>query len=61
MDEDQRISFLKEKHKEIHDICEANPTPELKKQKLALKDEINKLEVKKNYLYDEHAGGLDGF
>tara|TARA_R110002167_G_C12345659_1_gene621657 strand:+ start:209 stop:382 length:174 start_codon:yes stop_codon:yes gene_type:complete len=44
MNLEERIANLKEKHDKIHDECEDNPTPDLKKQKLALKDEISDLE-----------------
>ncbi len=40
----KRITNLKEQHAKIHEECENNPTPDLKKEKLALKDEIQDLE-----------------
>lgn len=41
---EDRIENLKEQHALIHQECELHPTTELKKKKLALKDEISDLE-----------------
>jgi hypothetical protein len=51
-----RIDTLKEKHKKIHQECEQNPSIELKKKKLALKDEIQDLEWA-----DLYQGGVENF
>jgi hypothetical protein len=42
----ERITFLKEQHAELHEEIEnlTSPPPELKKKKLAIKDEIQDLE-----------------
>ena len=45
-----RISVLEGMHKDLHDQCEKNPTTELKKRKLEVKTELQKL---KNYLTDK--------
>lgn len=41
---EDRIENLKEQHALVHKECELHPTTELKKKKLALKDEISDLE-----------------
>ena len=51
-----RIINLKEQHAELHEECEQNPTTELKKRKLALKDEIQDLEWA-----DMYQGGVESF
>ena len=51
-----RIINLKEQHAEIHKECEQNPTTELKKIKLALKDEIQDREWA-----DMYQGGVEYF
>tara|TARA_B100001094_G_scaffold304848_1_gene334188 strand:+ start:4287 stop:4481 length:195 start_codon:yes stop_codon:yes gene_type:complete len=58
---DIRIAVLETMHKDLHDQCEKNPTAELKKRKLEVKTELQKLQTKKDYDYDEHAGGIETF
>jgi hypothetical protein len=53
----QRIQWLKEKHRQLHRECEANPSKDLKKEKLVIKDEIERLQ----YDPDEHQGGVESF
>ena len=57
---DIKISVLESMHKDLHDECEKNPTTELKKRKLEVKTEQQKLK-NSNYNYDEHAGGIETF
>ena len=51
-----RIETLKQKHKKMHQECEETPSTELKKKKLALKDEIQDLEWA-----DMYQGGVESF
>lgn len=53
----QRIQWLKEKHRKLHRECEENPSKDLKKEKLLIKDEIERLQ----YDPDEHQGGVESF
>lgn len=53
----KRIQWLKEKHQKLHKECTINPSKELKKQKLLIKDEIERLQ----YNPDEHQGGVESF
>jgi len=53
---EDRIANLKDQHAAVHEECEENPTTELKKQKLALKDEIQDLEWAEMY-----QGGVENF
>lgn len=53
----ERIQWLKERHKQLHKECQATPSKELKKEKLSIKDEIERLE----YNPDEHQGGVESF
>jgi uncharacterized protein YdcH (DUF465 family) len=46
---EDRIENLKEQHNLVHQECEINPTTDLKKKKLALKDEISDLEWAEMY------------
>ena len=57
---DIKISVLESMHKDLHDQCEKNPTTELKKRKLEVKTELQKLK-NLDYNYDEHAGGIETF
>jgi len=57
MDRIERIQWLKEKHQKLHKECDINPTKELKKAKLFIKDEIERL----SYNPDEHQGGVEYF
>jgi hypothetical protein len=57
MDKHKRIQWLKEKHQQLHRECEATPSKDLKKQKLLIKDEIERLQ----YNPDEHQGGVESF
>ena len=57
MDKHKRIQWLKEKHRKLHRECEANPSKDLKKEKLLIKDEIERLQ----YNPDEHQGGVESF
>jgi hypothetical protein len=54
----ERITFLKEQHAELHEEIEnlTSPPPELKKKKLAIKDEIQDLEWA-----DMYQGGVENF
>jgi hypothetical protein len=52
-----RINHLKEEHQRLHDEVETFPTSiDLKKQKLAVKDEIQDLEWA-----DMYQGGVESF
>ena len=51
-----RINHLKEEHQRLHDLIEMFPEKELKKKKLALKDEIQDLEWA-----DMYQGGVESF
>lgn len=53
----ERIQWLKERHQQLHKECETSPSRELKKEKLAIKDEIERLQ----YDPDEHQGGVEYF
>jgi len=55
-----KISVLEGLHKDLHDQCEKNPTPELKRRKLEVKTELMRLK-NSDYNYDEHAGGIETF
>ena len=57
MTKEERIQYLQEKHKQLHEECEKTPTKELKKEKLFVKDEIERL----RYNPDEHQGGVEYF
>jgi len=57
MDKHKRIQWLKEKHRQLHRECEANPSKDLKKEKLLIKDEIERLQ----YDPDTHQGGVESF
>jgi len=57
MTREQRIQWLKEKHQQLHEECENNPSRELKKEKLFVKDEIERLQFNP----DEHQGGVEYF
>ena len=57
MDKHKRIQWLKEKHRQLHRECEQSPSKELKKEKLLIKDEIERLQ----YDPDEHQGGVESF
>lgn len=53
----QRINHLKEEHQRLHDEIEIFPTSiDLKKKKLAIKDEIQDLEWA-----DMYQGGVESF
>lgn len=58
---DIKIAVLESLHKDLHDQCEKNPTTELKKRKLEVKTELQRLQTKRDYDYDEHAGGIETF
>lgn len=53
----ERIQWLKERHQQLHKECKDNPSRDLKKEKLAVKDEIERLQ----YDPDEHQGGVESF
>lgn len=53
----ERIQWLKEKHRQLHRECEQSPSKELKKEKLLIKDEIERLQ----YDPDTHQGGVESF
>ena len=57
MDKHKRIQWLKEKHRQLHRECETNPSKDLKKEKLLIKDEIERLQ----YNPDEYQGGVESF
>ena len=57
MDKHKRIQWMKEKHRQLHRECEANPSKDLKKEKLLIKDEIERLQ----YDSDTHQGGVESF
>ena len=57
---DIKIAVLESMHKDLHDQCEKNPTAELKKRKLEVKTELQRLK-NSDYNYDEHAGGIESF
>lgn len=57
MDKQKRIQWLKEKHRQLHRECEQTPSRELKKEKLLIKDEIERLQ----YDPDTHQGGVESF
>ena len=57
MDKHKRIQWLKEKHRQLHRECEQSPSKELKKEKLLIKDEIERLQ----YDPDTHQGGVESF
>jgi len=57
MDKHKRIQWLKEKHRQLHRECQQSPTKELKKEKLLIKDEIERLQ----YDPDTHQGGVESF
>ena len=57
MDRLKRIQWLKERHKQLHMECEQSPSKDLKKEKLLIKDEIERLQ----YNPDEHQGGVENF
>ena len=57
MDKHKRIQWLKEKHRQLHRECEATPSKDLKKEKLLIKDEIERLQ----YDPDTHQGGVESF
>ena len=54
---EDRIENLKEQHALVHQECETNPTTDLKKKKLALKDEISDLEWAELYGQSERYFG----
>ena len=54
---EDRIANLKEQHNLVHQECEINPTTDLKKKKLALKDEISDLEWAEMYGQSEYYFG----
>lgn len=54
--EEKRLDWLKNKHQQLHDECEKNPSDELKKQKLVIKDEISNMEWAEMY-----QGGVEDF
>ena len=41
---EKRLEWLKNKHTQLHEECERNPSDELKKQKLVVKHEISNME-----------------
>ncbi len=53
----ERIQWLKERHQQLHRECEETPSKDLKKEKLLIKDEIERLQ----YNPDEHQGGVENF
>jgi len=57
MDRLKRIQWLKERHQQLHRECEESPSKDLKKEKLLIKDEIERLQ----YNPDEHQGGVENF
>lgn len=57
MDKHKRIQWLKEKHRQLHRECEQSPSKDLKKEKLLIKDEIERLQ----YDPDTHQGGVESF
>jgi len=57
MDKHKRIQWLKEKHRQLHRECKENPSKDLKKEKLLIKDEIERLQ----YDSDTHQGGVESF
>ena len=57
MNKIKRIQWLKERHQKLHEQCEKTPTKDLKKEKLLIKDEIERLQ----YDPDEHQGGVESF
>jgi len=53
----ERIQWLKERHQQLHRECEETPSKDLNKEKLLIKDEIERLQ----YNPDEHQGGVESF
>jgi len=52
----ERIKYLRQEHQRLHDLVEKMPTQELKKKKLAVKDELTDL-----IDADTYQGGVENF
>ena len=52
----ERIDYLRQEHQKLHDMVEKMPTSELKKKKLAVKDELTDL-----IDADTYQGGVENF
>lgn len=52
----ERIDYLRQEHQRLHDLVEKMPTQELKKKKLAVKDELTDL-----IDADTYQGGVENF
>ncbi len=52
----ERIDYLRQEHQRLHKLVEKMPTSELKKKKLAVKDELTDL-----IDADTYQGGVENF